>query len=132
MKEKNYIFISILTTYFILIIGIIIYLSFLNKYISIPACPIYTHFGLYCPACGGTRAVISLFHFDIIQSIKYNPIVIYFFFSTTLYIIIETINYIFKKKLHFSWKICLWLGITILLINCIIKNIYILYFSLSV
>lgn len=123
MKKNNYLFISILITYIILIIGILLYLLFLNKYISIPSCPIYTHFGLYCPACGGTRAVIALFHFDILKSLLYNPIVIYFFFISSLYIIIETINIIFKKKINFPSKICLWLGVAILLINWIIKNI---------
>lgn len=32
--------------------------------------------GIYCPACGGTRALAALFRFDILASVKYNPIVL--------------------------------------------------------
>ena len=78
MKKCNYVFISILITYILIILGGVIYFSLLKDFFPIPACPIYTHLGIYCPACGGTRAVISLFHFDLISSIMFNPIVIYF------------------------------------------------------
>lgn len=127
MKKHNYIFISILITYILIIILGILYFSFLKNFILIPSCPIYTHLGIYCPACGGTRAVISLFHFDLISSIKFNPIVIYTIFFTTLYLITESINIIFNKKINIPFKLILKIGIFILFINCIIKNLIILF-----
>ena len=39
-------------------------------------CGMLMLFNLYCPSCGGTRAVASLLEFDILASLKYNPIVV--------------------------------------------------------
>ena len=37
-----------------------------------PTCYIYSLTHLYCPACGNTRSVTSLFNGDIFSSIRYN------------------------------------------------------------
>ncbi|MBR5509866.1 MAG: DUF2752 domain-containing protein [Lachnospiraceae bacterium] len=39
-------------------------------------CYIRETFRLYCPGCGGTRAVLALLGGDILQSARYNPIVL--------------------------------------------------------
>lgn len=129
MKKDNSVFIAILITYIIIILLAIIYFSFLKNYISIPACPIYTHFGIFCPACGGTRAIISLLSFDIISSILFNPIVIYTLVFSTLYLITESINIAFNKNINIHTILILKIGIFILFANCIIKNIIFLLFN---
>ena len=40
-------------------------------------CPIYALTGLYCPGCGGTRAILALLQGDLLKSIWYHPIVPY-------------------------------------------------------
>lgn len=127
MKKNNSVFIAILITYIIVILLVIIYFSFLKNYISIPACPIYTHLDIFCPACGGTRAIISLLNFDIISSILFNPIVIYTLFFSTLYIITESFNIAFNKNINIHAKLILKIGIFILFANWIIKNIVTIY-----
>ena len=126
MKKNNYEYITILITYLVLMLAIVMYITFANNFITIPKCPIYTHFGLYCPACGGTRAIISLFHFNLIESIKYNPVVIYTFITTTIYLIIETINRVLHKNKVVKWNIFIKIGLILLLFNWIIQNIIII------
>ncbi len=69
MKRKHYIF--ILTA---LITGAVI-LKFTTELWQplVPQCVIYKNTGLYCPGCGGTRAVISLLNGHIIRALLYNP-----------------------------------------------------------
>ena len=37
-------------------------------------CPLYATTGLYCPGCGGTRAVYDLAHGDILGALSMNPL----------------------------------------------------------
>ena len=41
--------------------------------------------GLYCPACGGTRAVSALWRFDFISALRYNAFVVFFAFFALFY-----------------------------------------------
>lgn len=50
-------------------------------------CGLYKYTGLYCPGCGGQRALHSLLHFDILSALKYNilifpavPILLYLYY----------------------------------------------------
>lgn len=56
----------------------------------VPRCPTNAWFGLYCPACGATRALMRVFHGDLIGALHNNPAVvlaapfaIYFFIMGT-------------------------------------------------
>lgn len=41
-----------------------------------PPCPLLHYLGIQCPGCGGTRAMFSLLHGDVVTSIAMNPIVV--------------------------------------------------------
>jgi hypothetical protein len=41
-----------------------------------PPCVVFASTGLLCPGCGGTRAVHSLLHGDLIGSLDSNPLVL--------------------------------------------------------
>ena len=58
-------------------------------------------FDIDCYMCGMTRAFISIFHFDILEAIKLNPLVIVIY-PTLVFIALEDTfviikNVIFKK-----------------------------------
>lgn len=96
--------------------------------------------GFYCPGCGGTHAVYSLISFDIISSIKENPFVTYcgFYFAFLLLwngislLILKASRFFCSKGkkinsakvyiFHFR-TVHIYVGLAILLLNWIVKNI---------
>ena len=67
-------------------------LLLITEYLNVSICPIKRFFGLSCPGCGFSRAVISLLKLDIYSSVRYNllaiPILLY----------IAYISYFFAKE----------------------------------
>ena len=47
----------------------------LSKYLF--PCVLHSLTGLYCPGCGGTRAITALLHGQILNSFLYHPVVLY-------------------------------------------------------
>lgn len=80
---------------------------------------------LYCPACGGTRAVIALIHLNFKRTLYCNPTVLYVF----VMLLWCMAGFILKKIFHKQIKVLkprLWMLITglILFIGfAVIRNI---------
>lgn len=101
-----------------------IFLQFILPHMPETTCLFWKYFGVYCPGCGGTRALISLLHGRILEAAWYHPLVVYgaglyvfFMFSHTL------------RKLHILQKGMkfregyLYAAIVILVLNCLFKNV---------
>lgn len=121
MLKSESIIISITLTMMLLLFYI------LNKHGHFnDTCFILKYFHIYCPACGGTRAIQALFHLDIASSLKYNPLVIYTGISFYLYSILDIFR-IYEKinnnKLTIIRKSLINVGLIIMIISTIIKNI---------
>ena len=90
-----------------------------------PPCFFFTKTGLFCPSCGGTRSFLHFINGDFIGSLKYNIFVPYFF----ILIVLGSFDYS-KIKKGFRFKFCPAHVIALpmlLLINCIIHNIIIIF-----
>lgn len=88
-------------------------------------CAVFTLFGVYCPGCGGTRAVESFLEGHILQSLLYHPLVPYTAILTLCFIVSHTLNICTKgrvKAMQFR-PIYLYSMLIILIIQCIGKNI---------
>ena len=45
---------------------------------TLPYCLTHDLFHLYCPLCGGTRAMMSLLRLDIVSALRFNPLAVAF------------------------------------------------------
>lgn len=139
-KDKEYL--SIDETLYRVLIGIILILLILYRIVKIFPIPIYffsgpclirTIFGIYCPGCGGTRAMKFLFHGEFIKSIYYHPLVAYMVGFIGLFIISHTLKHLTKgriKGIHYKSIYC-YIAIIILILNFIWKNYYFLIKGVS-
>lgn len=81
---------------------------------------------LYCPGCGVTRMIISIFKGDLYQAFRYNQLLFITFPIFVIYIIDYIYKTIKKKKTlvsitpNYIWYIC----IVLLIIFGIIRNIF--------
>ena len=126
-KEKNfndYVYISVIITVLLLIMLYIIYAAIGKP--PIFNCWIYEKFGIYCPGCGCTRALVNLFQGNIIKSLYYNPTVLYAVIVLIIYLVGNTIAKVLKKDSKYILKytpILIYVGIFILIGTCIVKNL---------
>jgi len=100
----------------LLIVGVGYY--FLNKYFhfSIP-CLFHEITGFYCPGCGITRMLFSLFRLEIYQAFRYNPLVFILFFSYIFYKILQ----LFDNKIIIKEKYIMIL-LVIVIVYGILRN----------
>ena len=81
--------------------------------------------GLYCPGCGGTRAVQALFSGHIIRSFIYHPFVPYCVFMWIIYEgshLLEILHVPIVKGMRFKYTY-IYIGVFIIFINWAVKNI---------
>ncbi len=87
--------------------------------------------GMYCPGCGGTRAVLAFLRGEILQSLWYHPLILYgvvFFF---LFMISQTAMRIFPgyKGMRFRpWY--LYGALVVIGVNFVLKNVLKLCFGI--
>ena len=70
---------------------IIVYYFIFKTFIP---CLIHKITGLYCPGCGISRMLISIFHFDFYQAYRYNP---WLFILLILFILYQILKLITSK-----------------------------------
>ena len=97
-------------------------------------CLFHTVTGYYCPGCGGTRALQALFQGHFLTSFLEHPFVPYAAVLCTWFLLSQTIERLSHHKLplvmHYKDRY-LWIGLAILIINCMVKNIVRLFWGVS-
>lgn len=100
-----------------------------------PPCAFYKIVGFYCPGCGGTRAVYALFQGHLLQSILYQPFILYTTVVGGWFIFSQSIERISHGKypigMHFR-MIWVYIGIGLILANCIIKNLILHFWGIAI
>ncbi len=113
------------------IISIVIYFKVLMP--EIKPCLLLTTLGLYCPGCGGTRALEALLHGQLLMSLWYHPLVLYVIVIYGGFMLTNTMERIPVLPVK-GWKFHNWhmYGALIIVIgNWIIKNILLICFHIT-
>lgn len=103
------------------------YPKIVEKYL--PTCLFWRITGLYCPGCGGTRAMIALQQGKLIHSFLYHPFVIYTVLIGGWFMISQTIQRLTKGRCAIGMKYrdgYLWVALALVIINFVVKNLLLL------
>lgn len=87
-------------------------------------CAFHSITGLYCPGCGGTRAVRELFRGNIFMSFQYHPLVLYTVFVVFLELLSWCLSRLFHRPaLHIRrYRLFVYMGAAIIVVNWIYKD----------
>ena len=102
-------------------------------FLSIP-CPFHAITGLYCPGCGGTRAVIALLHGRLLSSFLYHPFVPYGAVCCGWFMFSQTVERLSRHRLRIGMKyrdIYLWIAVALVALHFLVKNACLLLWSLD-
>ena len=96
-------------------------------------CWIHRTGGIYCPGCGGTRAVFALIHGRIFLSAWYHPAVLYAVVLYLVFMLRGAVTLCTKGRLPFMrWRLgYVYGGIAVILIQFLVKNVLLLGFHLQ-
>ena len=112
--------------YIVLLIIILIYVAINQIFDIYIPCPIFSVTGLYCPGCGVTRMIYSIFKLDFYQAFRYNPLLFIslpffiFFIVNDIYSKIKNKESLYKKVPEYIWIIVIF----IFMIFGILRNIF--------
>lgn len=88
-------------------------------------CLFLKFFGIYCPGCGGTRALITFLHGEFFRSFCFHPFIMYVFVMYMWFMISHTLEKLhvpyIKGLLFKEW--ILYGSLVVLAVNFVIKNI---------
>lgn len=117
-------------------LGVFLLLAGIYRFFWLPIlhlpCMMDRLLGLYCPGCGGTRAMQALFHGKLLSSLWYHPLVLYTAVIYSGFMISQTL-----ERLHIikrGWKFYDWYlyaAAGLLFGNCIVKNVLRLFFHIA-
>ena len=92
-------------------------------------CAFNKYTNLYCPGCGGARAVESMLKGDFLKSLYYNIIILPSFIFSVVYTISHIVSILSSNKIKAMrfYPVYAYICIFVLLIQCLIKNILLLF-----
>lgn len=105
-----------------------IYDEFLRPLPSFSDCLVLKHLHLYCVGCGGTRSFEALCRFDILESIKYHPFLVYIAGGLIVYefVMIKSLIKKEERKVFFSLPAVI-IFMVLLILYAIVRNVLLFY-----
>ena len=89
--------------------------------------------GLYCPGCGGTRAVRALLHGNLRMSFQYHPLILYAVLVLTVELISFALSRALKNpRLYLGHEtLFVYIAAGIVVVNWIYKNVMLEFFGID-
>lgn len=130
-KTEKILFLS----FSMLCLGCIVFLIFYHTkdiifYETEGGCAMKLLFHLYCPGCGGTRAIDAFLHGQLITSFLYNPVILYLACYFLSYYIPATLRIagIWKQKLNGMVYVYILIGLlAVIIIHFIVRNLLLVF-----
>lgn len=96
-------------------------------------CPFWKLTGLYCPGCGGTRAIRALLHGDILLSLRCHPLILYLACFLTVFLGSNTLSLFSGGRIWgMQWKNrWLWIAVVVTAVSWIVKNWMLLQYGIE-
>lgn len=113
-------------------IGMLLYFKLILPNFDVFPCVLYRMLGIYCPGCGGTRAVSALFHGQLLQSLWYHPLVLYTVVIFGGFMVTQTCERLHVPRMK-GWKFHSWYlygAVAVILLNFFLKNLLLLGFHI--
>lgn len=114
-------------------VGMLLYLHIIAPMLGKTTCTVYRLLGIYCPGCGGTRAVRALLKGHILMAAWYHPLVPYTVIVFGGFMLTQTL-----ARLHIGrfkgWHFHEWhfyAAVGIMIANFLLKNVLLLGFRVS-
>ena len=126
-KERNLeddLYVAGLIIFAVSVVFAMIFMEFIVPYLPDAPCFFQKYLGIYCPGCGGTRALIHFLQGRMIESAWYHPLVVYGAGMYSVFMISHTLRklHIIKKGMKFR-EGYLYGALVILVLNFLLKNI---------
>ncbi len=122
------------------LIAIVCFLGILYQLFPIPfsklllPCLVQRTLGIYCPGCGGTRAVAAFLRGDFLTSFICHPLVLYTAATGGWFLFSQTIERISMHRLRIGMKYrdgYVWAALIIVIGNFIIKNLLLILWHID-
>ena len=133
-KKRLLLFFVINISLLLCAIFLVLFANFVSEtpLAKITDCPAHKLLGIYCPLCGGTRAIGCLLRGKIVASLIYNPAVLP---ATVAFIIYDILCFkaiIQDKKEIIKIHKPVWISLVVLLIlNWIFRNVVLIGFDMD-
>lgn len=95
-------------------------------------CLLHDWFKLYCPLCGGTRAVDAILHFRFAESMRANPVVVLLIFAFLICDLIVFLQLLMKKERILKIPKYAWIVLLVaLVLYGILRNVLLIGFEID-
>lgn len=94
----------------------------LSKYV--PGCALHDFLHLYCPMCGGTRALSAMLRFDLLAALQHNAFAVLLAGTVLVFYVIAWIRLLRGERR--LWRVPQWfwiVGVAVMVVYAVLRNV---------